>query len=132
MADMLPILLPLLLIIIAAGGSTRFGRKIPIRSRIYRFHVIFYPVVAMLGLVVASLMKLFSAFDRWVDDTTLFLQLVFGISGSVLCLGLGPVVWWVERRTDSTTISRIGKIAILATMLIPYFIIIGLLVFYRE
>jgi len=129
---MLPILLPLLLIIIAAGGSARFQRKIPIRSRFYRFHVIFYPMVIILGLAVARLMKLFPAFDRWVDDATLFLQLVFGISGSVLCLGLGPVVWWVERRTDSTTISRIGKIAILTTMLIPYFTIMGLLVLYRE
>ena len=132
MSDILSTALSSLLFVMTAVVCTAsWERKIPTRLRLYRFHLIFYPCLIVVGLVVTILIKLFPTFDWWVNEATLFLLLGLGIVGSVLCVGLAPFVWWLERRTDLMTL-RVGKILILVAIFIPYFVIGSLLIFYRE
>ena len=105
MGDALTIVLPLLLVGVAFAVAARFAQRIPTRLRVYRFHAITYPVVTVLGLATAMLMGLSSSFDWWVDDATVYLELIFGISGVVLCVVLAPVVW-VKRVAASKRCSR--------------------------
>ena len=129
---MLTVVIPLLLVGVAFTVAACFEQKIPTRLRIYRFHAIVYPGVMILGLVMAYFMKLWRALGWWVDDATLYLELLFGISGVVLCVVLTPVVWWLERRPDQTTAHRIGRMTVSALTFVPYFLIAGILLFYRE
>ena len=126
------IMLPLLLVGIAFGVAARFEQRIPTRLRVYRFHAIAYPVVAVLGLAVALLMGLSPSLDWWVDDATVYLDLLFGILGVVLCAVLAPVVWWLERRPGLPNARRLGGIIVSTLALAPYFLIAGILLFYRE
>jgi hypothetical protein len=102
------------------------------RLSIYRFHAIAYPVLTVLGLTVAMLMGLSSSVDWWVDDATVYLELLCGISGVAVCLVLAPVVWWLERRPDQQKTWRIGRMIVSTLTLAPYLLIIGMLLLYRE
>ena len=132
MNDVLTVVLPLLLVGMAFAVAARFEQRIPTRLRVYRFHAIAYPVLAVLGLATAKLMGLSSSFDWWIDDATVYLELIFGISGVILCVMLAPVVWWLERRADLTKARRIGYVVVNALMLLPYILIAGIMLFYRE
>jgi len=89
-------------------------------------------VLTILGLAVVTFMGLSPGFDWWVDDATVYLELLFGISGVVLCVVLAPAVWWLERRADLTRARRIGRMTVSTLTLVPYVLIVGLLLFYRE
>ena len=128
----LTIVLPLLLVGVAFAAAVRFERRIPTRWRIYRFHTIAYPAVAILGLTAAALMRLSSDLDWWIDDATLYLALFFGISGTALCAVLAPVVWWWDRRPELTSASRTGRLAVSVLTLLPYALVAGIVLLYRE
>ena len=132
MGDVLTVVIPLLLVGVAFAVAARFEQRIPTRLRIYRFHAITYPVVTVLGLAAATLMGLSSSLDWWINDATVYLELLFGISGVVLCLVLAPVVWWLERRPDQTKAHRIGRMIVSTLTCIPYVLVVGILLFYRE
>ena len=89
-------------------------------------------MATIFGMAVVVLMRLSSSFDRWVDDATVYLELLFGISGVVLCAVLAPVVWWLEHSPDLPKTRRIGGITVSILTLAPYFLIAGILLFYRE
>ena len=129
---MMSIALPLLLVGVAFAVAACFERQIPTGLRVYRLHVIAYPVVAVLGFAAAVLMSLSSSIDRWLDDATVHLELLFGIAGVVLCLVLAPVLWWVERQPELTGRWRVGRIAVSLVTLAPYVLIAGIVLFYRE
>ena len=126
------VVLPLLLVGIAFAVAARFHERIPTRLKIYRFHAIAYPLVTILGLAAVAMMRLSPSLDWWVDDSTVFLELLFGISGSVLCILLVPVVGWLGRRPDPTKTLQIGRGLVSTLTLAPYFLIAGILLFYRE
>ena len=132
MHDVLTVVLPLLLVWIAFAVAARFEQKLPTRLRVYRFHAITYPVVTVLGLAAVTLSGLSSNLDWWIDDATVHLELLFGISGVVVCIVLAPVVWWLERRPDLTKAWRIGRMTVSTLTLVPYVLIVGILLFYRE
>ncbi len=131
-SDVLTFVVPLLLVGIGFGAAARFGRRIPTRLGVYRFHVVAYLVIAALGLASAKLMNLSQHIDWWIDDAAVSLALLFSISGVVLCLVLAPVVWWLERRPVLTKTWRIGAVMINTLTCMPYLLIVGLLLFYRE
>ena len=132
MGDVLTIVLPLLLVGVAFAVAASFERRIPTRLSVYRFHAIAYSVVTIFGLAVLTLMRLSLSLDWWVDDATVYLELLFGISGVVLCAVLAPVVWWLEHRPGPPKARRIGGIMVSTLTLAPYFLIAGVLLFYRE
>ena len=130
--DVLTIVLPLLLVGMGYGVAARFERRIPTRLRVYRWHAITYPVITVLGLATAALMGASSTLAWWIDDSTVYLELLFGISGVVLCAVLAPVVRWLEQRPDRTNAWRIGRLTVSALTLAPYALIAGILLLYRE
>ena len=132
MGDAVTVVLPLLPVGVAFAVAGRFEQRIPTRLRVYRFHAIMYPVVAILGLVAAKLMGVSPSVDWWMNDATIYLELIFGSVGVVLCLILAPAVLWLERRSAMTTIWRSGRVAVTLVTLIPYMLTAGILLFYRE
>ncbi len=100
--------------------------------RVYRFHAVFYAVATALGLLVVALMSLSPGLDWWIDDGAVYLWLIFGISGAVLCVALAPAVWWLKRRPVLTKSVLAGCTIINALTLVPYALIAGILLFYRE
>ena len=103
-----------------------------IKLKIYRYHGAAYLLATGIGLAVAALMRLSSSFDWRVDDGAVYLELVFGISGATICVMLMPVAWWLERQPVLTKSVRIGRAVVNALTLVPYALIAGILLFYRE
>ena len=130
--DMATVVLPLLLVAVAFLIAARFARRIPTRLGIYRFHMLMYPVVVILGFILWYLMENFHEVDWWVDDATVMLELFFGVLGTLLCLLFVPVVWWIERHPDAPRIWQIGRVAVTTVSLLPYGFILAILLFYRE
>lgn len=131
-SDVLSFVVPLCLVGIAFGVAARFGRRIPTQLSVYRFHVVAYLLIAAFGLVSATLMKLSQRMNWWIDDATVYLMLLFSISGLVLCLVLAPVIWWLEHRPGLTKTWRIGAVVVSTLTCLPYFLVGGILIFYRE
>jgi len=125
-------ILPLLLVGVAFAVAARFEQRIPTRLRVYRFHAIAYPALTVLGLAAAAVMRLSSGVDWLINDAAVYLELLFGISGVVVCLVLAPVVWWLERRPGLTNAWRIGRMMVSTLTLVPYVLVAGVLLFYRD
>jgi len=128
----LTIVLALIPVALAFIGASRFGYRIPTRSRFYRFHTILYLGTVIWGLLASALMKLSSYIDWWLDDATIFLELVFGIVGAIVCVMVAPGVWWLERQPDSVKASKIGRLVLTTITTLPYFLILGVILFYHE
>ncbi|GEM_PF-3889919 len=129
---MLTIVLALIPVALAFMGASRFGYRIPTRLRFYRFHTILYLGMVIWGLLASVLMKLSSYIDLWLDDATILLELVFGIVGVIVCVMLAPGVWWLERQPDSVKASKIGRLVLTTMTTLPYFLILGIILFYHE
>ena len=88
--------------------------------------------MTILGVVMICLMKLFPIVDWWVDDGMIFLELLFAFTGVALCTVLIPAVRWLERQSSSTNVRQFVHGMITTVILLPYFLIGGILLFYRE
>ena len=130
--DVLTIVLALLPVMLAFIGAARFGYKIPTRLKVYRFHTILYPGTVALSLLASALMKVSTDIDWWLNDATILLNLIFGITGVVVCVMLAPGVWWLERQPDSAKAWRIGRPALTTVTVLPYLLIFLILLFYHE
>ena len=125
-------LVPLVISAVAMMMAYRLHRRVPWGPGIYRFHALLYLLMVALSLGVVGFMRVSQAVDWWIDDATLFLTLLFGASGLVLCIVFVPMVWWCGRRTISRRTRRVTEAIVTIMSVVPYFLLAGVLLFYRE
>ena len=125
-------LVPLVISAVAMMMAYRLHRRVPWGPGIYRFHALLYLLMVALSLGVVGFMRVSQAVDWWIDDATLFLTLLFGASGLVLCIVFVPMVWWCGRRTMSWRARRAQEVIVTMMSVVPYFLLASVLLFYRE
>ena len=127
-----PLLIPLSIPIAAFAIAYRFRGKVPWGSSIYRLHTLVYLLVVTLSLGVMGLIRASRELDWWVNDGAMFLILLFGTSGLMLCVLSVPITWWGSRRATSAGARAITQAIATIVSIVPYFLLAGVLLFYRE
>lgn len=127
--DWLSFIAPTLALAASYTAAALVFRKLPDGLSFLNFHVIAYPTLFGLNLLLVLVMAVVPLVDLHVDDASVFFAIGFGGLGLLISLVLAPLAWVIERRRP---LGPLGRSAANVLVSVPYIAAALVLLLYRE